>query len=145
MAAVARIFTKPFRSVHIRAVNSVAAMPTCAIKSQIDVHEASGEDLAMKSSLEFAAWQRQLVQYRWDRLKEEIAVVKTGGVSLATTTFKEYVRFLRLLTRMLATFVLCTMVGRRSIFPLLPPDSKLYDANEKNVLNPKKRKAVGLR
>jgi hypothetical protein len=144
MTAVVRIVLKPFLAIHSRAVKSVAAMSPSPLKRQIEMHEASGEDLCSKASKEYLSWQSQLFQYRKERLQQEFAYVKGGGISLATATGKDYILLLRFLTKLLFVVILGTIVGRGAVFPLLPPNSALLEANEENIQHPNLRRWIGL-
>jgi hypothetical protein len=111
----------------------VKAAKVCTIRTgmmrfPLDQHvaaaDASGEDLTVTVRQEFLATQRDLLNYRIEKFWEEIADLRNGaGVSLASVGVSDLVLFVRFVTALVFAYMMGVVIGRRSVFPALRPDS----------------------
>ena len=81
----------------------------------------------------FIDLQMKLIPYRVVRMREEWAYIKTGGVlwnyvNPTSWTLKTFIREGRFLIRLLAFYMLCIMMSRESVFPLMEPGSPFYES-----------------
>ena len=111
------------------------------LKAHVDAAQANGNDLTAAVWDEFKSNQMLLLKYRFDRFLAEYEIARYGGISLATTGYKESVKFARFLTRVLAVFICAVMFGRQSVYPLLPPGSKFMQQIEQ--MTPAERRRLG--
>lgn len=102
------------------------------LKRHVEEHYRSGEDLCASVWREYWSYQRALLPYRWRRLSGELSYIRGGRLSLAATETKDVVLYLRAITKCLFLFLLCTVVGRRSVFPPLEPGSPFAQEIEAN-------------
>lgn len=103
-----------------------------AIAACIKSAEASGADAASLSRQRFLHEQRQLMSYRVVRCFEEARYVASGQY------FKHYnvgcfLQDARFFTQALFIFLVAVLVGRRSVFPPIHPDSPLAIALDHKV------------
>ena len=111
------------------------------LKGHIERANATGEDLTVAVWQEFTTNQKTLLKYRYNRFVTEFDIASHGGVSLATTGYKDAVKFARFLTRLLVVFIVTVMFGRQSVYPLLPPGSGFMQ--QINQMNPAERQRLG--
>lgn len=105
-----------------------------ALQEKIAADSAIGADTAALTTKKFFAEQRQLIHYRVVRLIEEARYVFSGQY------FKEYsigklLEDLRFLTQAFLLFLVMVLIGRRSVYPPIAPDSPFVLALE-NKPNP---------
>lgn len=112
------------------------------LKEHIDTHNGLGTDLTASVWQEYVAWQRKLVSQRYSKLQEEVNEITSGkAFSLGNMTYKEYIIGLRVITKCIAIFLVFTMLGRGTVFPLLEPTSpfmkqvELLQPNQRRYLN----------
>jgi hypothetical protein len=104
--------------------------PTVA--AWIKSNEATGADAASMSTKRFLHEQHQLMSYRVVRFFEEARYIGSGQY------FKNYnlgcfLQDMRFLTQALCIFLCAVLVGRRSIYPPIHPDSPLAIALDHKV------------
>ncbi|KAG8342596.1 hypothetical protein TRVL_06575 [Trypanosoma vivax] len=102
------------------------------LKRHIEEHNTTGEDLCANVWKEYWAHQRRLIPYRWKRFASELAYIRAGNVSVANTSLKHVILYARALIRCFFLFIVFAVVGRRSVFPPLEPDSPFVEELEKN-------------
>lgn len=108
---------------------------TSPLKERIAADSAEGVDTAVRSSKQFFQDQKQLLAYRTVRMIEESKHIFSGAY------FKDYgilkaVDDLRFLTQCFFLFLIFVIIGRRSVFPPIRPDSPFVEGlKEKNNLN----------
>ena len=141
MSNVISTIVKPWTALVASSVARIQKMPE-PLRGQVDAHRNSGEDLTASVFREYATAQKELMGYRWTRLKLELEHVTTGGVALATITRRDLFWYSRALVRCVFLFLLFTFVGRGSVFPLLRPDSPLV-ASLDSLMTPNDRKLLG--
>lgn len=103
-----------------------------AIAKMIAAHEATGADAASLSTKRYLSEQSQLINYRVVRFFEECRYLASGQYA------KHYdmgcaLKDARFLTQALFVFLMTVMVGRRSVYPPIRPDSPLAIALEHKV------------
>lgn len=111
----------------------VANLPP-AMQERIAADTEKGIDTAALSSKRFYHEQKGLMAYRVVRLKDEACHVFSGEY------FKNYgiakaLDDLRFLTQCLFLFIIFVLIGRRSVYPPIKPDSPFVIALE-NKTNP---------
>lgn len=132
VAQVAKITATPFTAVggliHANAVQRNKLMDNEWKKTVADCN-ASGVDLATKTSNEFFAAQFKLIPYRIERMKFEWDhLCSTCCTSRgACLNVKNIVVEFRFLVRLLFVFMIAVMMGRQSIYPLLAPGSPFLE------------------
>ncbi|KPI87333.1 hypothetical protein ABL78_3574 [Leptomonas seymouri] len=103
-----------------------------AVAAWIKTNEATGADAASMSTKRFLHEQGQLMSYRVVRFFQEARYVFSGQY------FKNYniacmLQDARFFTQALFIFLCAVLVGRRSIFPPIHPDSPLAIALDHKV------------
>ncbi|KAG5495257.1 hypothetical protein JKF63_02312 [Porcisia hertigi] len=105
-----------------------------SIAKWIEAQETTGADAATVSRQRFLREQRQLVSYRVVRFFEECRYIASGQY------YKNYnigclLQDARFATQALFIFLITVMVGRRSVYPPISPNSPLAVALD-HKLNP---------
>jgi hypothetical protein len=141
MSRLVTAASQPFVKIVASATLRVKSMDG-PLKEHIDVHNASGADLTASVWKEYVSWQRKLVSYRYAKLQEELHEVTSGkAFSFGNMSYKEYIIGLRVITKCIAIFLMFTMLGRGTVFPLLEPTSPflkqvdLLQPNHRRYLN----------
>ncbi|KAF8303189.1 hypothetical protein TcYC6_0041960 [Trypanosoma cruzi] len=93
------------------------------LKRHIQHHNNSGEDLCASVWHEYWSYQKALLPYRKTRLLSELSYMARGKISLASMGVKDIILFSRVLTKCLFLFIIFVIIGRRSVFPSLEPNS----------------------
>lgn len=111
----------------------VARIPP-PLKLQIEEAAVKGEDLSVKLTKKYFSDQKALLWYRGARLAEETRHLITGKYfrSYGLGKLLDDIRFL---TQCFFLFLMCVIVGRRSVFPPVAPGSPFVEAL-KDKVNP---------
>ncbi|KAG8342929.1 hypothetical protein ERJ75_000379000 [Trypanosoma vivax] len=97
-------------------------------------HNANGTDAAASSTKRYMTEQKQLFHYRVVRFFDECHYLASGNY-FRTYTKANFILDVRFVTKVFFLFIVGTLVGRKSIFPPIDPDSPLVLALE-NKVNP---------
>lgn len=131
MSKLVRTLVKPVTVPVAACVRRVAAMDE-PLKRHIDAYEAKGEDITAAVWQEYVEGQRALLPYRWEKLKSEASYITSGQMAYTDLSFADMLIFARFLTKCLFIFIVAVIVGRRSIFPSLQPESPFVEEIVKN-------------
>lgn len=116
-----------------KASKKVAAIPQ-PLRANIDAATEKGEDAAALMSKQYFSSQKKLLWYRSARFAQETRHVVTGeyfkGYGLG-----KFLDDLRFLTQSFFLFLMFVIIGRRSVFPPVKPDSPFVEAL-KDKVNP---------
>nr|CCC91792.1 conserved hypothetical protein [Trypanosoma congolense IL3000] len=126
-----KAITKPFTTVVLSMSRKIDHMDE-PLKHHIEEHYRSGEDLCANVWQEYWSYQRRLLSYRWKRLSNEMTYIREGNISMAVIDVKGAILCVRVLTKCLFLFLIFTILGRRSVFPTLDPDSPFVEELEAN-------------
>eukprot|EP00759_Apiculatamorpha_spiralis_P058736 PhF_6_TR9309/c0_g1_i1/m.14717 len=122
--AAAKVVLTPFNKVgnaiHSRAVLA-SRFSSSELKERIAQADATGDDLATDSTKAFVQLQYDLISYRIQKFKVELNHFLNEP--LGNYTYKNWFVFFRFLVRCLFIYMGALMVGRRSIYPPVYPDS----------------------
>ncbi|RNF05900.1 uncharacterized protein Tco025E_07703 [Trypanosoma conorhini] len=102
------------------------------LKRHIQHHNKSGEDLCASVWREYWSYQKALLPYRKARLYSELSYIAGGTLSVVNLGVKDVVLFSRALTKCLFLFLICVILGRRSVFPSLEPTSVFVEEINRN-------------
>ncbi|KPI83090.1 hypothetical protein ABL78_7890 [Leptomonas seymouri] len=131
MNKLARTLVKPITVPVAACARRVAAMDE-PLKRHIDACEAAGEDVTAAVWREYVDGQRALLPYRLEKLRDEASYITSGRMAYTDLSFADMVIFARFLTKCLLIFIIAVLVGRRSIFPPLQPESPFVEEIVKN-------------
>lgn len=131
MSKLVRTLVKPVTVPVAACVRRVAEMDE-PLKRHIDAYEAKGEDITAAVWREYFEGQRALLPYRWEKLKNETSYLVSGQMAYTDLSFADVLIFARFLTKCLFLFIVAVIVGRRSIFPPLQPESPFVEEIVKN-------------
>ena len=142
MSRLVSAVNQPFVKVVATASARVNAM-SGPLKQHIDRSNASGEDVTAAVWNEYITWQQELLSYRYGKFWAELREISSGKVaSFANTTYKECIIGLRVVTKCICLFLICTMVGRGTVYPLLEPTSPFMQ--EVDLLQPNHRRHLNV-
>lgn len=117
------LVTKPWGRLVANSEAKIAAM-SGPLRAHIDKSRAEGTDLTQKLFEEYTANQSALFDWRKSRACAEFATFRSGQVfSLAGFGIKESVKAAHFFTHIFFLFIVGVMIGRNSVFPILPTDS----------------------
>ncbi|RNE99763.1 hypothetical protein TraAM80_08057 [Trypanosoma rangeli] len=102
------------------------------LKRHIQHHNKSGEDLCASVWHEYWSYQKALLSYRKTRFFSELSYITGGTLSVASIGVKDVILFSRAFTKCLFIFIICVLIGRRSVFPSLEPTSVFVEEINKN-------------
>lgn len=103
-----------------------------AVAAWIKANEATGTDAASLSTKRFLHEQHQLMSYRVVRFFEESRYIASGQY-FKHYNFGCFLQDARFLTQAMFIFLCAVLVGRRSIYPPIYPDSPLAIALDHKV------------
>lgn len=113
------------------------------LKQHIELADAKGEDLTIGVWQEFFEWQSRLLPFRRAKFVSEASALCSGSVtSFANATYKEYIVGMRVLTKCICLFLIFTMLGRGTVFPLIEPTSPFME--QVNLLQPNHRRLLNI-
>lgn len=145
MSRVVSLLLTPYRKAVTSASSRLAVLGRSEpnLKQYIDACEAEGRDATEPIFREYFQWQNQLWQYRRERLWLEGETLASGKVaSMAHLCYKDAFVTLRVLTKMLWLFLVCTLLGRGTVFPLLEPTSPFLE--EAALMQPNHKRHLGV-
>lgn len=117
------LVTKPWGRLVASSEAKIAAM-SGPLRAHIDNARADGSDVTHGLFSEYTANQSSLCDWRKSRACAELAAIRSGqAVSLAGMGVKEFAKTAHFLTQIVFLFIVGVMVGRNSVFPILPSDS----------------------
>ncbi|KPA84368.1 putative mitochondrial hypothetical protein [Leptomonas pyrrhocoris] len=103
-----------------------------AVAAWIKTHESTGADAAAMSTKRFLHEQQQLLSYRVVRFFDEVRFLGSGQY-FKQYNFACFLQDARFFTQALFIFLCAVLVGRRSIFAPIHPDSPLAIALDHKV------------
>ena len=136
--SVAKVVVSPLtklgNKIHTNAVRRNKDMPE-DWRQVVAQHNAQGTDLATLTTVEFIEKQFKLIPYRIERCKFEADYAIANCCKFSNYSYKDWIFEIRFLVRLVFIYLMCVLIGRQSIMPLIEPGSPFLEQIKYNNPN----------